>query len=98
MRVMERSASNSAGRRNTSFRLKHFFLRGIGGLVAPRLWHSGCDIFVQLNAHNDDSWRKLGMSRTKLPPAEAGRIKHPEDWATGEEPMTGAQDSYLHTL
>ncbi len=25
-------------------------------------------------------------------------IKDPEEWTTGEEPMTGAQDSYLHTL
>jgi hypothetical protein len=25
-------------------------------------------------------------------------IKDPHDWATGEEPMTGAQKSYLKTL
>ena len=25
-------------------------------------------------------------------------IKDPEDWVTGDEPMTGAQESYLHTL
>jgi Protein of unknown function (DUF3072) len=25
-------------------------------------------------------------------------IKDPAEWTTGEEPMTGAQDSYLHTL
>jgi hypothetical protein len=25
-------------------------------------------------------------------------IKDPDDWTTGEEPMTGAQESYLHTL
>lgn len=24
--------------------------------------------------------------------------KHPEDWVTGDEPMTGAQASYLKTL
>jgi Protein of unknown function (DUF3072) len=24
--------------------------------------------------------------------------KNPEDWTTGGEPMTGPQDSYLHTL
>jgi len=29
---------------------------------------------------------------------ERGAIKNPEDWVTGGEPMTGAQDSYLHTL
>ena len=25
-------------------------------------------------------------------------IKDPEDWTTGDEPMTGAQESYLKTL
>jgi hypothetical protein len=25
-------------------------------------------------------------------------IKDPSDWTTGDEPATGAQDSYLHTL
>jgi DUF3072 family protein len=25
-------------------------------------------------------------------------IKDPDNWTTGEEPMTGAQSSYLHTL
>jgi hypothetical protein len=25
-------------------------------------------------------------------------IKDPAEWTTGDEPMTGAQDSYLHTL
>ena len=25
-------------------------------------------------------------------------IKDPDEWTTGDEPMTGAQESYLHTL
>lgn len=25
-------------------------------------------------------------------------VKDPDDWTTGDEPMTGAQESYLHTL
>ena len=29
---------------------------------------------------------------------DAGRIKDPAEWTTGDEPMTGAQESYLHTL
>lgn len=29
---------------------------------------------------------------------ENGAIKAPAEWTTGEEPMTGAQGSYLHTL
>ena len=31
-------------------------------------------------------------------PVENDAIKDPHDWTTGEEPMTDAQDSYLHTL
>jgi hypothetical protein len=27
-----------------------------------------------------------------------GAIKDPEQWVTGDEPMTGAQESYVHTL
>lgn len=26
------------------------------------------------------------------------RIKDPDDWVTGDEEMTAAQESYLHTL
>jgi hypothetical protein len=29
---------------------------------------------------------------------ESNTIKHPDDWTTGDEPMTGAQRSYLSTL
>jgi hypothetical protein len=28
---------------------------------------------------------------------ESNMIKDPDDWVTGDEPMTGAQRSYLHT-
>ena len=42
------------------------------------------------------------MSRKpeKSPPAKqsGNTIKDPDEWTTGEEPMTGAQESYLHTL
>ena len=30
--------------------------------------------------------------------ASSNRIKDPEQWTTGDEPMTGAQESYLNTL
>ena len=30
--------------------------------------------------------------------AEGTAIKNPDDWKTGDEPMTGAQRSYLETL
>lgn len=29
---------------------------------------------------------------------ESNMQKNPDDWVTGEEPMTGAQRSYLNTL
>jgi hypothetical protein len=29
---------------------------------------------------------------------QSNTIKNPEDWTTGDEPMTGAQRSYLTTL
>ena len=33
------------------------------------------------------------------PPDRAtNAIKDPDQWTTGEEPLTGAQESYLHTL
>jgi hypothetical protein len=38
------------------------------------------------------------MSSKKTAAHDRGTIKDPEEWATGEEPMTGAQDSYVHTL
>ena len=38
------------------------------------------------------------MARAKQAPTDASRVKDPEEWVTGDEPMTGAQDSYLHTL
>jgi hypothetical protein len=41
------------------------------------------------------------MSSTQnnqVPENEGNAIKHPDDWKTGDEPMTGAQRSYLNTL
>ena len=32
------------------------------------------------------------------PEPQTNAIKDPDEWTTGEEPMTGAQQSYLHTL
>ena len=36
--------------------------------------------------------------QTQEQAAEGNTIKNPEDWTTGDEPMTGAQRSYLKTL
>ena len=32
------------------------------------------------------------------PVAEEGAVRDPEEWVTGDEPMTGPQRSYLDTL
>ena len=40
--------------------------------------------------------RKPRKSDPASPPSNT--IKDPADWSTGDEPMTGAQQSYLHTL
>jgi hypothetical protein len=32
------------------------------------------------------------------PKNQSNTIKDPDEWTTGEDPMTGAQESYLHTL
>ncbi|MEH0841573.1 DUF3072 domain-containing protein [Micromonospora sp. CPCC 205711] len=36
--------------------------------------------------------------RNRQQPDPQGAIKDPDDWVTGEEPPTAAQESYLHTL
>ena len=35
---------------------------------------------------------------SKVIPQGSNAIKDPDEWTTGEEPMTGAQQSYLKTL
>ena len=37
-------------------------------------------------------------ARDQANDTDNGKIKDPADWATGGEPMTGAQESYAHTL
>lgn len=36
--------------------------------------------------------------QTQQDAENSNMIKNPENWTTGDEPMTGAQKSYLHTL
>lgn len=38
------------------------------------------------------------MSSRQNTDADNGAIKDPAEWTTGDEPMTGAQESYVHTL
>ena len=40
----------------------------------------------------------MARKSRKQAPDESNRIKDPEQWTTGDEPMTGAQESYLNTL
>jgi DUF3072 family protein len=37
-------------------------------------------------------------NQKQTPDRPTNAIKDPDEWTTGEEPMTGAQESYLHTL
>lgn len=38
------------------------------------------------------------MSTNDLPEQSQNPVKDPEDWVTGDQPMTGPQASYLQTL
>ena len=38
------------------------------------------------------------MANKERDPQRSNTIKEPDEWTTGDEPMTGAQASYLHTL
>lgn len=40
----------------------------------------------------------MSDKKTQDEAAESNTIKDPENWTTGDEPMTGAQRSYLTTL
>jgi len=40
----------------------------------------------------------FSMSTPNTRVTDNGTIKDPAEWTTGDEPITGAQDSYLHTL
>jgi hypothetical protein len=46
-----------------------------------------------MSENRTDDERTLDSSAPSGPAA-----KDPEDWTTGDEPMTGPQKSYLHTL
>jgi hypothetical protein len=40
----------------------------------------------------------MANKQSQQPADQGNMIKDPDDWKTGDEPMTGAQRSYLHTL
>jgi hypothetical protein len=41
---------------------------------------------------------KKQTNRTQENLEQTNAIKNPDEWKTGDEPMTGAQRSYVHTL
>jgi hypothetical protein len=43
-------------------------------------------------------FRRTDMTERDLSPQSQNPVKDPEDWTTGDEPMTGPQVSYLKTL
>jgi hypothetical protein len=45
--------------------------------------------------HPAGTWYPNGMAESSV---ERNPQKDPEDWVTGDEPMTGPQESYLETL
>jgi hypothetical protein len=45
-----------------------------------------------------DRKEEPAMADAHLPPESQNPVKDPEDWTTGDEPMTGPQASYLKTL
>ena len=47
---------------------------------------------------DQDRDREMGTARREDDAAPGNVIKDPDDWTTGDEPMTGAQASYLKTL
>jgi hypothetical protein len=47
---------------------------------------------------NTDSNRPLGAPDPDAPDTGSAAAKDPEDWVTGDEPITAAQRSYLDTL
>lgn len=44
--------------------------------------------------HENKSSSEISNAEDKL----SNAVKDPDDWTTGDEPMTGAQQSYLKTL
>jgi hypothetical protein len=60
-------------------------------------------VMTESNTHSNDPSQQpegemLGAPRPQDPAGVGTTEKDPDDWVTGDEPMTGAQRSYLDTL
>ena len=42
--------------------------------------------------------RKINATPSNTAQTDRSPVKDPQQWTTGNEPMTGPQESYLHTL
>lgn len=52
-----------------------------------------------MTTKTQEKTRETQAENPKVDPTdESNRIKDPDEWTTGGEPMTGAQASYLKTL
>jgi hypothetical protein len=51
-----------------------------------------------MDPHPSPEEHPVTDKRTQDDAQQGNTIKDPDDWTTGDEPMTGAQRSYLHTL
>jgi len=48
--------------------------------------------------NNDDNKQQSNEQSQQSSAKGSNKIKDPADWTTGDEPMTGAQQSYIQTL
>jgi hypothetical protein len=54
---------------------------------------------VGVAGHHPQNWRiDMTDKNVQLQADQSNMEKDPDDWTTGDEPMTGAQRSYLKTL
>jgi hypothetical protein len=70
----------------------------IGTPIASHLSTNAARIASRRRERRGTEVRDDPMSNRKTTDADNGTIKDPAEWTTGDEPMTGAQDSYVHTL
>src|SRR5699024_5794128 len=62
---------------------------------SPFLRHSFCFVRCQEESMSAPSDENKGPGSDQ---DQGNAIKHPDNWKTGDEPITGAQRSYLNTL
>jgi hypothetical protein len=82
----------------------------VSGLKLTERFYATRNFAVQVRHRTDSSYGERDtssknsandfslMTPDELTPAMQNPEKDPEDWTTGEEPMTGPQRSYLQTL